>query len=45
MCAICVLGIHAGFVNHPLGPLGDDDDDDDDGGVVDDDDEHFVVDK
>ena len=40
MCAICVLGIHAGFVNHPLGPLGDDD-----GGVVDDGDEHFVVDK
>ena len=42
MCAIRVLGIDAGFVNHPLGPLGDNDADDD-GGVVDDD-EHFVVD-
>ena len=39
VCAIRVLGIDAGFVNHPLGPLGDDGDDDDDGGVVDDDDE------
>ena len=43
--AIRVLGIHAGLVNHPLGPLGDDElGQDDDGGVVDDDEEYFVVD-